>query len=100
MFHSLVDFDNTQVLSLSGELDALSSPELRPAVDAMTRDAGCKIKVDLTGLTLLDSSGVGLLVSLFKRTRANRGSVTFVGVTDQPLSIFKLLRLDRVFAMA
>jgi anti-sigma B factor antagonist len=99
MFQSLTNSDNTQVLSVNGELDALSSPGLRSTLDALTRDAGCKIRVDLSGLTLLDSSGVGLLVSLYKSARAKHGSVSFTGVADQPLSIFKLLHLDRVFAM-
>ena len=100
MSHSLTDFENTQVLSVKGELNALSSSELRPTLDALTRDEGCKIRVVLSGLKLLDSSGVGVLVALYKRARANHGTVSFVGVADQPLSIFKLLRLDRVFAMA
>mgnify|MGYP000959203962 FL=1 len=38
-----------------------------------------------------------MLVSLFKRVRAYGGEVNLVGLRDQPLAIFKLLRLDRVF---
>jgi anti-anti-sigma factor len=99
MNHSMTDYNNTKVLRVQGELDALSSPELRPTLDVLTRDEGCKISVDLTEVKLLDASGIGFLVSLYKRARANRGSVSFVGVADQPLSMFKLLRLDRVFAL-
>ena len=100
MDHSLTDHDNTKTLRVQGDLDALSSPELRPTLDVLTRDEGCRIKVDLSELKLLDASGVGFLVSLYKRARANGGSVSFVGVAHQPLSLFKLLRLDRVFALA
>ena len=92
--------DNTRTLRVQGDLDALSSPELRPTLDVLTRDEGCMIKVDLSELKLLDSSGVGFLVSLYKRARANGGTVSFVGVADQPLSMFKLLRLDRVFELS
>jgi anti-sigma B factor antagonist len=56
--------------------------------------------VDLSELRLIDSSGVGVLVSLYKRVRANGGDVRFEGATAQPLVIFKLLRLDRVFALS
>jgi anti-sigma B factor antagonist len=99
MSYSLVDSENTRVLIVNGALDALSSPNLRPTLDALTQEKGRNIRVDLSGLTLLDSSGVAALVSLYKRTRANCGSLTVVGVTDQPLCVFKVLGLDRIFAM-
>jgi hypothetical protein len=37
---------------------------------------------------------------LYKRVRANGGLVKFVGVTAQPLVIFKLLRLDRALELS
>jgi anti-sigma B factor antagonist len=40
---------------------------------------------------------VGVIVSLFKRVRANGGQVRIQGLRDQPRAIFRLLRLDRVF---
>jgi anti-sigma B factor antagonist len=55
------------------------------------------VTIDLSGLRLIDSSGVGVLVWLYKHVRASGGEVRFVGVQDQPLVIFKLLRLDVVF---
>ena len=46
-------------------------------------------------LTLIDSTGVGVLISLFKRARAAGGAVHFAGLVGQPKEIFRLLRLDR-----
>jgi anti-sigma B factor antagonist len=100
MNHSLVRGSDETTLSIRGELDALSCPELRPLVDALASEPGCKLVVDLSELRLVDSSGIGVLVSLYKRVRASGGSVKFVGVTAQPLVIFKLLRLDRAFELA
>lgn len=100
MNHSVTAEGDTTILRVSGELDALSSPELRPLLDSLARDRRSPITVDLSELRLIDSSGVGALVSLYKRVRANGGTVRFVGVADQPLVIFKLLRLDRVFALS
>jgi anti-sigma B factor antagonist len=98
MNHTLIKENETAVLSLRGELDALSCPELRPVLDALAED-GRRVTVDLSELRLIDSSGVGAMVSLYKRVRANGGDVRFVGVTAQPLVIFKLLRLDRAFEL-
>lgn len=100
MNHSISDDQTTTVLRIRGELDALSAPELRPALDAIVEERRSDIVVDLSELRLIDSSGVGALVSLYKRIRATGGSVRFTGVTAQPLVIFKLLRLDVVFGLA
>jgi anti-sigma B factor antagonist len=65
----------------------------------LTHDPGRNITVDLSSLELIDSSGLGALISLYKRAHANGGTVSFVGLVDQPLVIFKLLKLDCAFAL-
>ena len=100
MIHSRTDQDGATIFRVQGELDALSAAELRPALDRLVSDARLDVTVDLAELRLIDSSGVGALVALYKRVRAAGGAVRFVGVTAQPLLIFKLLRLDMVFELA
>ena len=94
-----IDQGDETVLKISGALDAMSAPELRPTIDALVEEARASVKVDLSTLRLIDSSGVGVIVSLYKRLRAAGGAMTIEGLRDQPLAIFKLLRLDRVFAL-
>jgi anti-sigma B factor antagonist len=98
MMYSRTDAeDGEATLRIEGTLDAVTAPELRPALDGLVAEKKQKIVIDLSSLRLIDSSGVGVLVSLFKRVRANGGDVRIVGVRDQPRAIFRLLRLDRVF---
>jgi len=99
MKHWVEDMGDEVVLHLSGELDALTAADLRPTLDTLAGQPGRQVAVDLSGLRLIDSSGVGALVSLYKRVRENGGKVRFDGVVDQPLAIFKLLRLDLVFGL-
>jgi anti-sigma B factor antagonist len=94
------DDGDEAVLRIEGELDAVTAPELRPTIDKMVGDHPQRVTVDLSALRLIDSSGVGVLVSLYKRVRALGGDVRIVGVTDQPRAIFRLLRLDAVFVPA
>jgi anti-sigma B factor antagonist len=97
MNYSREDEADKTTLYIRGELDALSASELRPLLDRVVEDKRLDVLVDLSQLRLVDSSGVGALVSLYKRVRAGGGKVEFTGVTSQPLVIFKLLRLDVVF---
>ena len=88
---------NVLVLSRKGNLDAITVPERKPEIDNIVSERKTAVVVDLSGLTLIDSSGVGAIVSLFKRVRALSGDVKVAGVTAQPKEIFRLLRLDRAF---
>ena len=85
------------LLTIEGALDAMSTPELRPVIEEIIAESTDRVVVDLSKLRLIDSSGVGAIVSLYKRVRARGGQVTVRGLRDQPLAIFRLLRLDRVF---
>lgn len=87
------------LIRVTGELDAVSVAELRPSLDAIAATEPGAVTVDLSGLRLIDSSGVGALVSLFKRVRACGGQFEVRGVQGQPLSIFRVLRLDKVFSV-
>jgi anti-sigma B factor antagonist len=91
------DTGDATILRISGSLDALSTPDLRPIIDELVTEKRPTITVDLSELRLIDSSGVGAIVSLYKRMRALGCKVEVVGLKDQPLAIFRLLRLDRVF---
>ena len=83
-------------LVIAGELDVVTAPEMRGDIEKLLARKPTKVEVDLSALRMLDSSGVGALVSLYKRVRAQGGEVVMVGLRDQPLAIFRLLRLDRV----
>lgn len=94
----LTEEGETTVLRLQGVLDAQTAPEIRPVLNQIVDAKRQKVVVNLEALRLIDSSGVGALVSLFKRVKEYGGTVTVEGLRDQPLTIFRLLRLDRVLS--
>jgi anti-sigma B factor antagonist len=97
MKHTRTDDGDETRLEIEGTLDAVTAPDLRNVVDQLVNERRPSVTLELSSLRLIDSSGVGVIVSLFKRIRANGGQVKIVGLRDQPRAIFRLLRLDRVF---
>jgi anti-sigma B factor antagonist len=90
--------DETQ-LRIEGALDACTIDEISPILDAAVADHPRRVTVDLDELTILDSMGVGAIVSLWKRVKAQGGKVVVVRAHAQPLLVLKLLRLDAIFGM-
>jgi anti-sigma B factor antagonist len=99
-FSISVEDSGTTRIAIAGGLDIVSVTDLRTAIEKLLADKPARVEVDLSALRLLDSSGVGALVSLYKRVRAQGGQVVVSGLRDQPLAIFRLLRLDRVMVGA
>src|SRR3954454_20848715 len=100
MKFEIVAKDGISHLSIEGQLDAVSVSDLRVELDKLVAARPGAVEVELSRLRMIDSSGVGALVSLYKRVRAQGGNVVVSGLRDQPLAIFRLLRLDRVMVGA
>lgn len=88
------------ILTLSGHLDALNAPVLKEQAEALVTEGRFQIVFDMADLNLIDSSGVGAVVSLYKQVRQRHGDAKIAALMDQPKEIFKLLRLDRAFDLA
>jgi anti-sigma B factor antagonist len=88
--------DEEATLRIVGELDAVTTRDLRPMIDALLAERCRRVVVDASELRLIDSCGVGGLVSLYKKVKEYGGEVTVRGLSSQPAAILKLLRLDQV----
>jgi anti-sigma B factor antagonist len=84
-------------LIVRGSLDINTAAQLAEEIDRIVAVKPQRVVVDLSALELIDSSGVAALVKLYKGVRGHGGAVSISGARDQPLAIFKLLRMDRVF---
>src|SRR5437879_1811418 len=98
----MADFSSTRTSDIAmivvrGSLDLTNLEDLRFEVSAIEESRVKKVVVDLRGLRQIDSSGVGVLMSLFKRIGKAGGQVRFAGVTGQPQAVFKVLGFDKAF---
>jgi anti-sigma B factor antagonist len=84
-------------LTIRGSLDINIAPTLADEIDKIVATRPAKVAVDLSALDVIDSSGVAALVKLYKGVRGGGGTIAIQGARDQPLAIFKLLRMDKVF---
>jgi anti-sigma B factor antagonist len=86
----------TSVVSVQGELDLTSAPQLKwMLVDSL--EAGhTQLVVDLSGTTFMDSTALGVLVGV-NRTLGTDGRLAIVCAGSALLKIFELSGMDGVF---
>ena len=82
---------------IKGELDHHSAAQARAQLDALLTDERIReLRIDLRGLTFMDSSGLGVLVTLHKMTQEKNGSLTLIGVQGMVKELLQRTRLDKV----
>lgn len=96
----MVSVESTvQVLSPSGILDSTKAEEIRTQVDNALADGTKTLLMDLKDTTFVDSSGLGILVSVLKRVRTNRCEMYVCAINPQVKMLFELTSMDRVFTI-
>lgn len=88
--------DDLTVVRLDGELDIYTVAGFRSELDALD-PAASRIVIDLSEVTLLDSSGLGALVSLLNQARAGSGQLGLVCPHRRLRRVFEITGLRRAF---
>lgn len=77
-------------------IDASNAILVKGAMVDCVNSGSRKIVLDFTQVEFLDSSGLGVLVSLLK-TLGNDGELVLCNVPPKVMSLFELTRMNRVF---
>ncbi|MEK3889615.1 STAS domain-containing protein [Bacillus sp. FSL K6-3431] len=83
-------------VKLSGEIDAYTAPQVREELMNAVESPGIRMVVDLSEVTYMDSTGLGVFVGLFKSLKANEGQLDFTGMTDRLKRLFEITGLADV----
>ncbi len=87
------------VLTVGGDLDVLSAPQLRDRLMALTERGPEQIVVDLRPTDFVDSSGLSALVTGLKRARARGGDLVLVCPPGNIRRLLEIAALDQVLAL-
>ncbi len=88
---------NTVVVEVGAALDFRSAERfkrlLRERIDGGTRH----VVLDFSDTTVLDSSGLGAIFSLYRALSPLGGTIAFANVSEAVRLVVRLTRIDRVF---
>jgi anti-anti-sigma factor len=89
-------------IMITGEMDAGGCSASQIADDLenlLTPETEQHISLDIGNVTFLDSSGIGIIVFLFKRLKSSGGSLEIINANGQPKDLINLLRVDNVISV-
>lgn len=88
------------IVEVTGQLIVGNRQELKDAVLEELEGGGRKFLVDFTDTAYIDSSGLGVLVSLSKKIREKGGELRLSNLNDDVRTLFELTKLDTLFPIA
>lgn len=87
------------IVALAGAVDLHHTPEVHKALVAACEQRPQRLIVELTGVSYMDSSGIGTLVDVFRRVNAYKGKLVLCGMNDRVHSVFEITKLDKFFTI-
>ena len=85
------------VLSLKGRLDLASGAGLKDEVKALLDKERNLLHLNLAEVDFINSSGLGVLVSIMKEARLRKGRLTLSNLATYVQEIFEITQLSHIF---
>lgn len=87
------------VIAISGEVTGFAEEALMSAYNEASENVGRVIILDFSGLEYMNSTGIGLLVTLLIRAQRQQQRLLACGLSDHYRQIFDLTRLNEAIGI-
>lgn len=99
MEHTMNTDGNHTAVTLTGKVYAHDAGIIRDELLKQIEKGIVEITMDLAGVSYIDSTGLGVLVTVHKRTQEQSGQLILTGITGMVAELLKRTRLDRVLTI-
>ena len=91
---------NSLIVSLCGEIDQYAAAELKESIDIEIENTPKKNLIfDLGEVTLMDSSGIGLIVGRYKLITSLGGKMALCGACGSVSKMLKLSGIEKIISI-
>ncbi|GGG56832.1 STAS domain-containing protein [Hymenobacter sp. 5516J-16] len=93
--------DGILFVRLTGDL--IGSPDTQQLLQSVDQHLGDELRhctVDLSGIRYINSTGIGVLVSLLTKFRSRGGEMVLINPADHPRKMLALTKLNAIFSIA
>lgn len=82
------------IISLSGRLDTITSPQLEEEINRNSFDEIETVTLNMRALEYISSAGLRVVLKLHKKMTAKSGQLKLINVNDMIMEIFTMTGMD------
>ncbi len=86
-------------LTLEQDLVASTVNDLRTMIKGSIEKGVKNLSINMAGISIVDSMGIGLLISTQNSLSKNGGSLEIVNISPDIMDLFQSMRLDQHFSL-
>lgn len=82
------------IISLSGRLDTITSPQLEEEINRSSFDGIETVTLNMRSLEYISSAGLRVILMLHKKLAGTNGKLRLINVNDMIMEIFTMTGMD------
>ncbi len=94
---TIEELEDKFLVTLEGELDTASAAEVEQTLQPLYTTNGKDVVIDCTGLEYIASSGLRILISILKSSKAGGSKVVLKNLNNDIKDVFKLTGFISLF---
>ncbi len=87
------------LINIEGEVDIFNSAEMKTKLIELIEENPVDIRIECKNLSYIDSTGLGALIAVLKKTKEYEKSIYFQNLKPGLSKLFKITNLDKVFVI-
>lgn len=99
MDHEISERDGIRIVHLHGPIDVSQAMQLRDLLGAQVDSPSARVLLDLSDVSLIDSSGIGILVTAHRRADSQGARFGLAGATGTVARVFEMTRTNKLLSI-
>lgn len=99
MDYEISEREGVKVVHLHGPIDVSRAMELRDLLGAQIDSSAARVLLDLSDVTVIDSSGIGILVTAHRRADGQGARFGLAGATGTVARVFEMTRTNKLLSI-
>ena len=99
MEHEITEQDGVRIVHLHGPIDVSSAMALRELLGAQIDSPSARVLLDLSDVALIDSSGIGILVTAHRRADTQGARFALAGAAGTVARVFEMTRTNKLLSI-
>jgi anti-sigma B factor antagonist len=91
--------ENIPVVSITGDIDLETSPQLREFLKPKSSKKTPLLLLDFGGVNYIDSSGLATLIEYFQAVQGFKGKLALAALSPRVKNVFEIVRLEQIFSL-